>query len=113
MVALLAIVVGCSQRKGEVPADDHMATCEAACATVHACASDPDDPSEAACVANCAAPGEGVWQSQTCDALAEDMLRCIASMTCEEYAVYESDLASSACHEATLEYSMCLSEQSE
>jgi hypothetical protein len=113
LVAMLVTVSSCSQRQVDIAEDDHTATCEAACATVHSCASDPVDDNEAECVTNCREPGEGLWQAQSCDALADELLRCLAGMTCEQYAVYESDLANSVCHEETLDYSVCLSEEVE
>ena len=113
LAAMMLSIAGCPDRPIDPPVveDDHTVTCQAFCATVHACGIDPVSATEAECIEDCRKPGEGVWRGQSCDDLADTMLTCVANLDCEQYAQHEADLNSSACYQETWNYSVCLSEE--
>ena len=112
-VGIALILAACPARPVDPPAleEDHTATCEAWCTTVHSCATEPHEDSESECVESCREASEGVWHGRAaCDELADTYLNCLAELTCAQYAVHESNLNDSECYQASWDYSVCLGE---
>ncbi len=99
--------MGCS-RQADLEAD-HGQVCEEVCAQRVECGH-PDDAelgSQMECKADCNTPGEGLWETASCDDLAERYLSCLAEISCEEYWEHKEEPSAAPCHEQMLEFSTC------